>query len=93
VEHGVDPFFSVVAELVVMVVGFFVFFELSKWQTYLIVLLNLLVLFAAHYLMANYVSGSRSFGSRPTAQLSDRRTGEPGHRWVVRTVASASRRC
>jgi hypothetical protein len=87
------PFFSVVAELAVMVVGFFVLFELSKWQTYLIVLLNLLVLLGAHYLMARYISGSRSFGSRPMAQLSDRRAGEPGHRWVVRTVASASGRC
>ncbi len=33
------PFFSIIADLTVMLVGFFVLFELSKWQTYLIVLL------------------------------------------------------
>jgi hypothetical protein len=50
------------------------------------------VLFAAHYLMANYVSGSRSFGSRPTAQLSDRdrragpSMGRPHCRIVKRTL-------
>jgi hypothetical protein len=28
------PFFSIMAEIVVMIVGFFVLFELRKWQTY-----------------------------------------------------------
>jgi hypothetical protein len=71
------PFFSIVAEVAVMIVGFFVLFELSKWQTYLIVLLNFVMLFGAHYLMANYVNQSRSFGSRPPAHFSDLRTSEP----------------
>jgi hypothetical protein len=64
------PFFSIMADLVVMIVGFFVLFELSKWQTYLIVLLNLIVLFGAHYLMANYINPSRGFGSRQPTQFS-----------------------
>ena len=63
------PFFSIMADLTVMLVGFFVLFELSKWQTYLIVLLNFAVLFAAHYLLANYDSQSRSYGSRPGRRL------------------------
>jgi hypothetical protein len=71
------PFFSIVAELAVMIVGFFVLFELGKWQTYLVVLLNFVVLFGAHYLMTNYVNPSRSFGSRPPARISELRTGEP----------------
>jgi hypothetical protein len=70
------PFFSIVAEVTVMIVGFFVLFELSKWQTYLIVLLNFVVLFGAHYLMANYINPSRSFGSRPRARLADLRTSD-----------------
>ncbi len=71
------PFFSIMAEVTVMIVGFFVLFDLSKWQTYSIVLLNFVVLFGAHYLMANYINPSRSFGSRPPAQFSERRTGMP----------------
>jgi hypothetical protein len=50
-------------------VGFFVLFELSKWQTYLMVLLNFAVLFGAHYLLTNYNSQSRSYGSRRGARL------------------------
>jgi hypothetical protein len=75
------PFFSIVAEVTAMIVGFFVLFELSKWQTYMIVLLNFVVLFGAHYLMANYINNSRSFGSRPAARLVDLRTGEPVLPW------------
>jgi hypothetical protein len=59
------PFFSIIADLTVMLVGFFVLFELSKWQTYLIVLLNFAVLFGAHYLLANYINRSGSYGARP----------------------------
>ena len=70
------PFFSIMAELTVMLVGFFVLFDLSKWQTYLIVLLNFAVLFGAHYVMANYIN-PRSFGSRPPSRYSDLRTSEP----------------
>jgi hypothetical protein len=71
------PFFSIVAEVTVMIVGFFVLFELSPWQTDSIVLLNFVVLSGAHDLMVNYINPSRSFGSRPPAQFSDLRTSEP----------------
>jgi hypothetical protein len=67
------PFFSIIADLTVMLVGFFVLFELSKWQTYLIVLLNFAVLFGAHYLLANYINQPRSYGSRPSPSLTDSR--------------------
>jgi hypothetical protein len=60
-----------------MLVGFFVLFELSKWQTYLIVLLNLAVLFGAHYLLANYINRPRSYGSRPSPGYADLRFREP----------------
>ena len=62
------PFFSIAAELAVMLVGFFWLFELSKWETYLIVLLNFAVLFGAHYVLANYVNKSHKFGARPPAR-------------------------
>jgi hypothetical protein len=62
------PFFAIMAELAVMLVGFFWLFELSKWETYLIVLLNFAVLFGAHYLLANYINKSHSFGARPPAR-------------------------
>ncbi len=61
-------FFSIMADLTVMLVGFFLLFELSKWQTYMIVLLNFAVLFGAHYLLANYINQSGSYGSRPPAR-------------------------
>ena len=59
------PFFSIIAEVTVMLIGFFLFFETGKWQTYLIVFLNFAVLFGAHYLLANYINNSNSYGSRP----------------------------
>ncbi len=71
------PFLSIIAEVTVMILGFFMLFELSKWQTYLIVLLNFAVLFGAHYVMANYINHSRSFGSRPQSQFSEMRTRAP----------------
>src|SRR5271157_426310 len=61
------PFFSIIADLTVMLVGFFNLFELSKWQTYLIVFLNFAVLFGAHYLLANYINQPGPYGSRPAA--------------------------
>jgi len=61
------PFFSIIADLTVMLVGFIVLFELSKWQTYLIVLLNFAVLFGAHFLLANYINQPGPYGSRPPA--------------------------
>jgi hypothetical protein len=71
------PFFSIMADLTVMLVGFFVLFELSKWQTYLMVLLNFAVLFGAHYLLANYDRQTRSYGSRPGREFAYSRDCEP----------------
>ena len=71
------PVFSIIADLTVMLVGFFVLFELSKWQTYLIVLLNFAVLFGAHYLLANYINQRRSYGSRPSPGIAGTHTSEP----------------
>ena len=72
------PFFSIMADLTVMLVGFFVLFELSKWQTYLIVLLNFAVLFGAHYLLANYNNQTRSYGPRPRRSLAGSQSREAG---------------
>ena len=77
------PFFSIMADLAVMLVGFFVLFELSKWQTYLIVLLNFAVLFGAHYLLANYNSQPRSYGSRPGRSLAGSQSREAARPVVV----------
>jgi hypothetical protein len=71
------PVISIIADLTVMLVGFFVLFELSKWQTYLIVLLNFAVLFGAHNLLANYINQPRSYGSRPLPSLADSRFRKP----------------
>jgi hypothetical protein len=71
------PLFSIIADLTVMLVGFFVLFELSKWQTYLIVLLNFAVLFGAHFLLANFINQSGSYGSRRQPALADSQTREP----------------
>jgi len=70
------PFFSIMADLTVMLVGFFVLFELGKWPTYLVVLLNFAVLFGAHYLLANFIIQSNSYGSRPRPALTGSQTGE-----------------
>jgi hypothetical protein len=71
------PFFSIIADLTVMLLGFFVLFELSKWQTYLVVLLNFAVLFGAHYLLANYINQPRSYGSRPSPGFAEMRKRAP----------------
>jgi hypothetical protein len=73
------PFFAFMAELTVMLIGFFILFELTKWQTYLIVLLNFVVLFGAHYVLANYINKSHSFGARP-AYRGRRQVGERPNR-------------
>jgi uncharacterized membrane protein YeaQ/YmgE (transglycosylase-associated protein family) len=55
VEYVVPfAFFSFMAELAVMLVGYFWLFELTKWETYLIVFLNFAVLIGANYLLENY---------------------------------------
>jgi hypothetical protein len=77
------PFFSIMADLTVLLLGFFVLFELSKWQTYLIVLLNFAVLFGAHFLLANYDSQSRSYGSRPGRAIADFQASQPAPRVVT----------
>jgi hypothetical protein len=62
------PFFSLVAELTVMLVGFFWMFELGKWETYLVVLLNLAAVFGARYFADNYMDSSHPYwltGDRP----------------------------
>jgi len=64
------PFFSLMAELTVMVVGFFWMFELGKWETYLVVLLNLAAVFGARYLVDNHLDSSHRYwitGERPRA--------------------------
>jgi hypothetical protein len=71
------PFFSIMADLTVMLVGFFVLFDLGKWPTYLVVLLNFAVLFGAHYVLANYINQPHSYGSRPRRRLAEMRTSEP----------------
>ena len=54
-----------------MLAGFFVLFELSKWQTDLIVFLNFAVLFGAHDLLANDINqpGPTARGRRPAASM------------------------
>jgi hypothetical protein len=69
------PFFSIMADLTVLLLGFFLLFDLTKWETYLVVFLNFVVLFGAHYLLANYINRSGSYGSRPRARsLANRQT-------------------
>jgi hypothetical protein len=58
------PFFSMMAELAVMLVGFFWVFELGKWETYLLVLLNFAALFGTRYVVDNYLSSPRTFWSQ-----------------------------
>lgn len=60
------PFFSIMAELAVMLVGFFWVFELSKWETYLLVLLNFAALFGTRYVVDNYMSSPRTYWSQVT---------------------------
>jgi len=55
------PFFSLVAELTVMLVGFFWLFELGKWETYLVVLLNLAAVFGARYLVDQHLNSSHPY--------------------------------
>ena len=53
------------AELTVMLVGFFWLFELGKWETYLIVFLNFAVLIGVNYILDNYWQSSRDGGINP----------------------------
>jgi hypothetical protein len=74
------PVFSIIADLTVMLLGFFILFELSKWQTYLVVFLNFAVLFGAHYLLANYIDQPRPYGSRPSPGLANSEIGDSARR-------------
>jgi len=53
-------FFGVAAEIAVMLVGFFWLFELSTFQTYILLGLNFAVLFGAYYVLDNYMQSPRS---------------------------------
>jgi hypothetical protein len=67
--HYALPYMNFVpplAALAVMLVGFFWLFELSKWETYLIVFLNLAALFGAHYLLGHFQQ-SQVATARPAA--------------------------
>ncbi len=55
------PFFSFMAELAVMLVGFFWLFELGKWETYLVVLLNVGAIIGARYLVDQYMNPSHPY--------------------------------
>lgn len=54
------PILEVLAEFVVMLIGFFWLFELTAFQTYLILFLNFAVLFGAYYVLDNYLDSPRS---------------------------------
>jgi hypothetical protein len=69
------PFFSMMAELTVMLIGFFWLFELGKWETYFLVLLNFAALFGTRYVVDNYMSSPRSFWS--TSSPAGRRNANP----------------
>jgi hypothetical protein len=51
-------FFPFMAELTVILIGFFWLFELSKWETYLLVFLNFAVLIGVNYFLDNYWQSS-----------------------------------
>jgi hypothetical protein len=55
---------EMLAEFVVMLIGFFWLFELSTWQTYLVLFLNYAVLFGAYHIRDNYLDSPRSLISR-----------------------------
>lgn len=54
-------FFSLMAELTVMIVGFFWMFELGKWETYFVVLLNIGAILGARYLVDQYMNPSHPY--------------------------------
>ncbi|WP_435017875.1 hypothetical protein TA3x_005496 [Tundrisphaera sp. TA3] len=55
------PILGIMAEVVVMLLGYFLLFELTKWQSIFVVVLNFIVLFGAYDFMANE---PRWFGAR-----------------------------
>jgi hypothetical protein len=55
------PFFSMAAEMAVMVVGFFWMFDLGKWETYFVVLLNIAAIIGARYLVDQYMQPSHPY--------------------------------
>ncbi|ODT98285.1 MAG: hypothetical protein ABS79_06170 [Planctomycetes bacterium SCN 63-9] len=54
------PILEVLAEVTVMLIGFFWLFELTTFQTYLLLFLNFAVLFGAYYIIDNYLDSPRS---------------------------------
>ena len=68
------PFFSMAAELAVMLVGFFWLFEAGKWGTYLLVFLNIAALFGARYLIDNYANSTHRYWSASVREPARRPT-------------------
>jgi len=58
------PILEMLAEFVIMLIGFFWLFELTTFQTYLLLFLNFAVLFGAYYVLDNYLDSPRSPISR-----------------------------
>lgn len=54
------PILEMLAEFVIMLIGFFWLFELTTLQTYLLLFLNFAVLFGAYYVLDNYLDSPRS---------------------------------
>jgi len=52
-------FFSFMAGLTVMVVGYFWLFDLGKWETFFIVAINFAVTLGAYYVVDNYFQSPR----------------------------------
>lgn len=61
------PFFQIMALLTIVLFGYFWLFDLGKWETYLVVLLNIAVLFGAYYLLGRYSQGGGPHRGRPDA--------------------------
>jgi hypothetical protein len=54
------PILEMLAEFVIMLIGFFWLFELTTFQTYLLLFLNFAVLFGAYHVLDNYLDSPRS---------------------------------
>ena len=66
-------FIPMMVALAVMLVGFFWLFELSKWETYLIVLFYLATFYGVHYLLGHNLQTMRSAPPRAPAPARARR--------------------
>ncbi len=66
------PFFQFMVLLGVLLFGYFWLFDLGKWETYLVVLLNFAVLLGAYYLLGRYVQGRDADRGAPRARARSR---------------------